>query len=131
MPNFESFSKRMVPTKSMPAVTIQRRGALSLNRAAYSAIGSPHAVELLYDRSARVIGVRPIKADADNAYAVRPATRKSGPFVVSAMAFSQFYDIDTSCTRRWPAYLEDGVLCVDLSLDNGDPVTSNRTARPG
>jgi hypothetical protein len=130
MPNFESFSKRLVPTKATPLVTIQKRGAMSLNRAAYHAIESPKAVELLYDRVHSIIGLRPIEIDADNAYPVRPATTSAGPFVISAMAFSHFYEIDTTLTRRWPAYVEDGVLCIDLINGAGIPVTSNRAGRP-
>jgi hypothetical protein len=129
MPNFESFSKRLVPTRARPHVTIQKRGAMSLNRAAYDAIESPKAVELLYDGGNRIIGLRPIDTDADNAYAVRPATTSAGPFVISAMAFSRFYEIDTTLTRRWPAYVEDGVLCIDLASGGGVPVTSNRAAK--
>lgn len=128
MPNFESFSKRLVPTKATPLVTIQKRGAMSLNRSAWCAIDSPKAVELLYDRTAHIIGLRPIEPDADNAYPVRPATTSAGPYVISAMAFSHFYEIDTVTTRRWPAYLEDGVLCIDLLRSTGVPITSNRAA---
>ena len=45
------------------------------------------------------------------------------------MAFSHFYELDTTLTRRWPAYVEDGVLCIDLANSAGVPVTSNRAAR--
>lgn len=128
MPNFESFNRRMVPLKSVPHVTIQKRGTLSLNRSAYVALESPDAVELLYDRDERVIGLRPVPAsdkDASHVRASAPSDR--GPWVVSAMAFTKFYDIDTSTTMRWEAYLDDGVLCVDLRTE-GVPVTSNRAA---
>jgi hypothetical protein len=129
MPNFESFSKRLLPSRGTPVVTIQRRGAMSLNRSAWSAIDSPKAVELLFDRTSHIVGLRPVEPDADNAYPVRPATSAAGPFLISAMAFSHFYEIDTTVARRWPAYVEDGVLCVDLRSNAGVPVTSNRAAR--
>jgi hypothetical protein len=130
MPNFETFSRRMVPLKAEPHVTIQRRGAISLNRSSFAAIGSPDAVELLYDRDKRIVGLRPVPAQADNAYHVRPSSAApSGPLVISAMAFTKFYDIDTSITRRFDAYLDDGVLCVDLTQD-GTPVGGNRRAKP-
>src|SRR5579875_1045258 len=115
MPEFESFSRRLVPSRHEPRVTLQKRGAISLNASAYRVLGTPSSVELLYDRNQRIIGLRPVDPGADNAYPVRPATSASGPFVVSAMAFTRYYEIDTSVTRRWPAYLEDGVLCVALT----------------
>ena len=115
MPNFESFHKGLVPQRSQPLVTLQKRGAISLNRAAYQALGEPKAVELLYDRDASIIGLRPADITIENAYAVRPATTAAGPYLVSAMAFTRFYAIDTGITRRRPAYVENGVLCIDLT----------------
>jgi hypothetical protein len=129
MPNFETFSRRMVPLKTDPHVTIQKRGTISLNKSAYLAIGSPDSVELLYDRDARIIGLRKVSGDAENAYHVRASSQSpSGPWVISAMAFTKFYDIDTTTSQRWDAYLDDDVLCVDLRRE-GTPVTSNRAHR--
>lgn len=130
MPNFESFSRRMLPLKVEPFVTIQKRGTISLNRSAFAALGAPDAVELLYDRQRGIVGLRAIDPRAENAYQVRrTSSSASGPWVISAMAFTKFYDIDTSCSRRWVAFLDDGVLCADLSAD-GTQVSSNRAAKP-
>ncbi|MGI8761390.1 MAG: hypothetical protein ACR2LF_08895 [Jatrophihabitantaceae bacterium] len=130
MPDFETFSRGLVPLKSQPQVTIQKRGAISLNKSAYVALDTPDAVELLYDRDKHIVGIRPVDARAGHAYPLRPSTRSaSGPYVISAMAFTKFYDIDTSVTLRWFAYVEDGVLCVDLCHE-ATPVTSNRARRP-
>jgi hypothetical protein len=130
MGDFESFSREMLSLKADPQVTIQKRGAISLNRPAYLVLGSPDAVELLYDRKDRVVGLRPIDPRADNAYRVRRASPSaSGPWVISAMAFTKFYDIDTARSLRWPARLNGDVLCVDLSAV-GTRVSSNRAAKP-
>lgn len=125
MPNFEVFTKRMVPLVKQPFVTIQTRGIFSLNQSAFQAMGAPDAVELLYDRSARVIGLRPVPTTENHAYGVR-GTNNGSSHVIAGTAFVRFYDIDTSVSRRWDAYIEDGVLCIDL---NGNPtdVSSNRT----
>ncbi len=129
MANFETFSRQLLSLKSEPAVTIQKRGAMSINKSAFAILGSPDAVELLYDRRARTIGLRAVRATADHAYPVRRSTRSaSGPWVVSAMAFTRFYDIDTSKTRRWPARLADGILCIDLNLEPAI-VQTNRAPR--
>lgn len=116
MANFESFNRHMLALKDEPHLTVHKRGTLSINRSAFESLGSPDAVELLYDRQRSTIGLRPIDARAENAYQVRrPASSPSGPWVISAMAFTKFYDIDTSVTMRWIAYLDDDVLCADLS----------------
>lgn len=129
MPNFESFSRGLVPLKSDPTLTIHKRGLLSLNRSAFDALGSPDAVELLYDRQAAIVGLRTTSGSAGDAVYVRPATRSaSGPWVVSAMAFVRYYEIDTEVSRRWAAYLDDGVLCVDLT-GPAESVSSNRARR--
>lgn len=127
MSDFESFSRHLVPSRHEPRVTLQKRGAISLNASAYRMLGAPAAVELLYDRARRVIGLRPVDREAGNAYPVRPATSASGPFVVSAMAFTRYYEIDTTVTRRWPVYLEDGVLCIDLRSETGSTPTPSAT----
>jgi hypothetical protein len=129
VPNFESFSRRMVPLQAVPHVTVQKRGTLSLNRSAFEALGAPDAVKLLYDRDARIIGLRAVPAADPDASLVRASSRGRGPWVVSAMAFTKFYGIDTSTTVRRQAYLEDDVLCVDLRLE-GVPGTGDRASTP-
>ena len=120
---------RLLTLKTEPHVTIQKRGALSMNRSAFVALGSPDAVELLYDRQARLIGLRPVCPTADHAYQVRRSTRaESGPWIISAMAFMHYYDIDIAKTRRWCAQLDHDVLCVDL---NQEPTIVESTRRIG
>ncbi len=129
MPDFEVFTRRLVPLKKTPLVTIQKRGTITLNKSAYSALGEPDAVELLYDRDERIVGLRPVEASLEHAYPVRPTiSRGSGSYVISALAFTAFYDIDTEQPRRWHAHLVDDVLCIDLD-SAGTPVTSNRALR--
>lgn len=128
MANFERFRRDVPAFASDPYITIQKRGVISLNRAAFGALGAPQAVELLYDRTARVVGLRAADPRADDAYQVR-ATAPGGPFVISAIAFTKHYGIDTSAAHRWLGFVDNGVLCVDLTTP-GTPVTSNRAHRP-
>ena len=126
MPNFETFSRNLLQLKAEPQITVLRRGNMSLNKSAFTALGSPDAVELLYDTCERIVGLRPTDARGPNGYVVRfPAGREKGPFVITAMAFTKFYGIDTSTSLRRNAYLENGVLCMCLD-DAATPVTSNR-----
>ena len=52
MPNFEKYSKDLVPLKRDPWVTLQKRGAISLNQSAFVLLERPAAVDLL--------GLRPV-----------------------------------------------------------------------
>lgn len=112
---FEVFDKRNAPLAKSPSITIQRRGIFSINKAAHKLMGEAETVELLYDRENRVIGLRP-SAASPHAYAIRQqASRDTGQAILSATAFTQYYDIDTSVSRRWEPYLEDGILCINLA----------------
>jgi hypothetical protein len=118
----------MLPQRREPAVTLQKRGTISMNRAAFTAIGSPDAVELLFDRDERIVGVRQVDGHSLNAHFVRPSTSAAtGPYIISAMAFFNVYDIELDESRRWPAYLEDGVLCIALNSES-IPVRRSRPA---
>jgi len=131
VPSFEVFTKKMVPLGKEPMVTIQRKGILSFNQAAYDAIGSPEAVELLYDRTERIIGVRPTDPKAPHAYAPRAAVKKdNGPYLVSGTAFVHHYGIDVTATRRYPVTVADGILCIDLK-EGGTVITGNRSNQNG
>lgn len=119
MPNFEVFNRRAAPVTTQPLVTIQKRGAMSFNRAAFEALGAPEAVEFLFDREERVMGFRPVSADVPHAY--RP--RKQGQaynYILAGQAFTQHYGIKTDTARRYVAAMLDGVLVVDLTQPGTD-----------
>ncbi|WP_068483811.1 hypothetical protein [Pseudoclavibacter helvolus] len=126
---FEVFNKRNAPLAKAPSITIQKRGIFSINKAAHNLIGSADTVELLYDRDERIIGIRPAEM-SPNAYQIRPQSqqRDSGQSILSATAFTQFYEVDTTITRRWQPYVEDGVLCIDLKGPSAE-VRGNRAKR--
>ena len=77
MPDFESFSRTMLSLDADPRITIHKRGTISLNRSAFAALGSPDAVELLFDRQRSIVGLRAVDQKADNAYLVRTGARRS------------------------------------------------------
>lgn len=125
--SFEVFDKRNTSLGKAPSVTVQRRGIISVNRAAYRLMGSPEHVELLYDRNNEVVGLRPAGADVPHAYAVRQTSggSKAGPVLVAGSAFTKFYDIDTSVSRRFPVRMSDDILCLELS--SGTEIVGNRS----
>lgn len=99
---------------------------MSFNKAAHVAMGEPEAIELLYDVKEKIVGVRGVPREAEHAYPLRSAPRSDGPFVVSGTAFTKYYGIDTTVSRRWVGVMNDGVLCIDLNTE-GTIVTSNRS----
>lgn len=111
---FEVFDRRNAPLAKSPSITIQKRGIFSISKAAHKLIDEAETVELLFDRENQVIGLRP-GPPSPHAYAIRPQTAKeNSQAVLSATAFTQFYEIDTSVSRRWEPHLRDGILCIDL-----------------
>jgi hypothetical protein len=112
---FEVFTRRMVAQAGQPAVTIQKRGkAMTLNEAAFHALGRPEAVELLFDREARILGIRAVSPDAETAQPVSHYARGT-THAIAAKAFTDYYGIPTEVSRRRPGEMADGVLCVDLT----------------
>jgi hypothetical protein len=120
--NFEVFRNGQ-PRKQGPTMTIACRRLLLLNHAADDLLGKPRKVQLLYDREARLIGVRAAAPDAENAYVVSGNYSRS----ISASAFLRHYAIPTAkdVARRWPATLRGDVLVIDLN-ETPTEVTSNR-----
>jgi hypothetical protein len=125
MPDFETFTKRLVPLENRPYVTIQKRGTISINQAAFDALGEPQAVELLYAPSERIVGLRAVPSSAEHAYPVRTAGPSGHSYLIAGTAFTKHYGIDTELSRRWPADVQDGLLAVDLNHP-GTEVTGNR-----
>lgn len=125
---FEVFNKRMAPLAKAPSVTIQKRGIFSINKAAHKLIGEPKTVELLFDKDNQIIALR--ESEQPHAYAIRPQSkqRDTGQMVLSATAFTQFYDIDTSISRRFKPYVQDNMLCIDLNGPSVE-VVGNRSKR--
>ncbi|KUG58516.1 hypothetical protein AVL61_16800 [Kocuria rosea subsp. polaris] len=124
---FEVFDKRMTPLAKAPSVTIQKRGVISLNKAAHDLVDNAETVELLYDRDRHVMALRATDDTSPHAYAVRNGSKRGpGQAMVSATAFTAHYEIDTTATRRWKPFVEDGMLCVDLT-EEGTVITGNRT----
>ncbi len=109
---FEVFDKRAV-VQDEPLVTIQKGGFISMNRAAFEALGSPKSVELLYDSVKKTVGLRTVGGRTPHAYPVRANTKGSNHVVTGAL-FAKHYGIDVTAARRWRAEMRAGILCIDI-----------------
>jgi hypothetical protein len=91
---------------------LRRDGILSINRAAFALLGSPAAVQLLYDHEARIIGLRSVpETEGLRTYRI---PKKSG-HTVNVRTFLQHYEIEVSQARRYPVTLVEGILEIDLN----------------
>ena len=126
---WETFQRQRIPISEGPTITIQRRGTMSLNSAAYRALESPEAVELLYDQQQRLMALKSSDTGTPHAYPVRPLGQSrvgGGTWLISGQAFTKYYGIETAKAYRWDAKLEpDGLLVIDLK-EPGTEVTGNR-----
>lgn len=113
MDGFETFDRVHSRIVKTPLVTIQVRGYMSLNLAAFEALKTPKAVEMLFNRAERIIGIRKVDPSLVHAVIVRKQAN-SPSYMVSARSFSTLYDIDTSVARRYKAEMQSGVLLIDL-----------------
>lgn len=125
MPQFEEYPRTSgrIGTAEM-MLTIQKDGAITINRPSWEAFGQPKYCALLYDRREKILGLRKVAEDYPNAYAVQPAASGKS-FMINGRGFCIYYAIPTGQARRYPAVVVDGVLQVDLK-QAGTLVISNR-----
>lgn len=125
---FELFDKRSAPMRGTPSVTVQRKGILSINAAAHQLIDKAQVVDLLFDPERRVMALRPADA-SPHSYELRKPS-KSGQTLLSATAFMQAYEVDTSVSRRFEPFEENGMLCINFNGPSTE-VRGNRSSTGG
>ncbi len=113
---FIEFDRSSPPAPSIPFVTLQRKGLISLNRAAFQALGSPKAVTLLYHPERRVVALRPANPTSPRAYPVR-LQNSGGTYLVAGAAFAQAHRIPTDVARRYSVTMVGDALTFDLTED--------------
>lgn len=124
--SFEVFDKRAAGVSKHPRVTIQRQGMFSFNKPAYSLMGEPEALELLYDRENERVAFRPVEAGRARSFPVRSQGSPSRTLMVAGRSFTKHYGLDTSQARRYPVTMEGDMLVLDLRGDSED-ATGPRT----
>lgn len=60
-----------------PRVTLSNRDVLTMNKAAYEALGSPAAVTLMYEEDKRMIGIKPGDTRRSNSFPVKQCSGKT------------------------------------------------------
>ncbi len=101
MPNFVEFDREdshFVPDE--PMFTLQRRGLISMNQAAFKALGEPVTVALLYDPDEGIVALRKVPRTYHNGYHLRKQNN-SRSYLVAATGFTSFHKISTDVSRRY------------------------------
>jgi hypothetical protein len=126
--DFERFDKRHIAIAGSPFATIQQGGrVMTINRVAYEMLGGPQAVELLYSKQNRVIGVRQVSPKEPYAFPLRGQGRRGkepSNYLVAIQAFTKHYGIDTSVAMRYPVEMQEDILTIPL--DRGTVATGPR-----
>lgn len=91
---FAVFTGRHRPAGgAIPRMAFQRRGNLSLNRAAFEALGSPEAVVLAYNEGAGEVAIKGASKSLAYASPVRKQ-QAADSYLVAARAFTQSIRLD-------------------------------------
>ncbi len=117
---FERYEGPLRPTRPGLSTTLQPSGKVTLSEQAAGDMGQatdmamPEAIELYFDREQQIVGLRAVPRGTPHSYTARK--QKHGATVVfSALSFFNHYGIDLGgVSRRFPAYMEGDILCVDL-----------------
>jgi len=131
MPEFVEFSRRTPRgSREEPMFTLQARGLLSFNKAAFKALGEPAAVALMYDAAEHIVALRKVEKTYKNAYQVRKQ-QQAQSYLVGAQAFTAHHAIPTPRARRF-AGVDYGNGIWGFALGEGIDVKNLRgTPAPG
>lgn len=115
MPNWETFTLQGARGVMEKRVSLNVRGVFTLNQLAYDELGKPDAVELLYDKEAHLIGLKPSDRTIKYSYEVRRQGENKS-YLIGARAFCSYYGIDLTSTRRFDEVtIIDGVMVLDTT----------------
>ncbi len=89
---------------------------IMLNRIAYEALGTPPAVELMFDETLKIIGVKPIDARRPNAFPLK-AKKGSQYRLIFASAFCTHFGIRIDRTVKFNSVDIDneGVMTLEVA----------------
>ena len=124
MPNFVEFSRENSRRDDDPMFTLQTRGLISMNQAAFKALGSPVAVALLYDAAEGIVALKKVAKNYANGYLVRKQGQ-SNSYLVAGQGFTSFNKIPCDVSRRFVGH-EYGDYTWGFDLDEGTEVKGTR-----
>jgi hypothetical protein len=121
MPNFVEFDRQDSHTApDDPMFTLQRRGMISLNLAAFKALGEPATVALLYDAQEGIVALRKVPRTYHNGYHVRKQANARS-YLVGAQGFTAYHKIRTDVPTRYVGHKNDDQV-LGFVLTEGTPL---------
>jgi len=127
----ELFTGRPRQQPGQLSVTLQRGGRFIVNQAIADLMGNPPTVELLFDRAAQRMAIRPATPDSAFAYPLRHHQRASTR-LISGRKFMSHYGINRDTTRRYTAIWDGTMLLVDLKPPlEGNEIKTNEQHSSG
>lgn len=112
--------RRQRSDQNVPRVTVQRRGNMGMNAAAYDALGSPRSVVFLIDRVRRAFAIRPAgNGEAKSAYPVRKQ-QMANSYVIGARSFTSHLGLADEELKVFEPKVDGKMLIVDLNAEVED-----------
>lgn len=105
---WEEFKQKANYRAEMMRISLNGRGHFLLNQKAVVQLGDPEAVILLFERSSRLIGLKPSAAAVDHSYELK-RQGSSQNYTLKAKSFCNYYSINVG----------DSVVFNDVRLENG------------
>lgn len=103
-----------------PAISVQVRGSISLNAAAFDEMGRPELVKLMYNPKRGQIGFRTVPKGTPGAARTRPNGNGMGA-LIAAKSFFDAYRVDYTESRSVEVLaLEKGLAVIQLPDGSGD-----------
>jgi hypothetical protein len=113
---WEEFTQRSNYRAEIIRVSLNGRGHFLLNQKAVDELGGAEAVVLLYERSSRLIGLKPSPEDVEHAYELK-RQGSSQTYTLRAKSFCTHYGIRVGDTIVFnDVQVENGMIV--LNLDN-------------
>jgi hypothetical protein len=120
LPNFVEHNRQDSRRDDDPMFTLQTRGLISMNQAAFKALGEPGNAVILYDADEGIVALRKVPAGHPNGYNVRKQGQ-SNSYLMAAQGFTSFNKIETDVSRRFTGH-EYGRQTWGFVLSEGTPI---------
>lgn len=112
---WEEFTQKSNYRAEMLRISLNGRGHFLLNQKAVTELGEPSAIILLFERSGRLIGLKPSEADVEHSYELR-RHGSSQNYSLKAKAFCDYYGINVGDSVVFNSIrVENGMIVLDLN----------------
>ncbi|MHB8646371.1 MAG: hypothetical protein ACYDAR_11345 [Thermomicrobiales bacterium] len=122
MPLQEFTNVRTKVPERTPAISVHKKGRVSLNAVALGDLGNPTHVVLLFDPETLEFGVRAAKPEERHAYKLRKETGGTAASA-SVLALWSYYDINADqYVGRYLAKKMGNILVISLNDKNAEGI---------